>query len=334
MAFRNYITETNLHEEILQNILFLIQRDCAPYLKQLRNSNDFLWRGVKRGFSKFEAISRIIPRKNRRPSDTPIHIHDLLDGLFKDYHGWKARSEGVFCFGGYMEASNYGEPHIVFPIGKFSFLWNPDISDLYLRLKDLGMSPEGKLGEWELQANYEAAYGEYTGNGCWLWEGKEYENQEELEDLALDYFSSDEEEIEYCTRLAENNCHYEDNRSEYEDCIEAEFDFCKKEEIEELKGKISLESEWIPEVSFEEYCNKREKEWEEEFYAILTEIIKSYKDTGLRKAIKTDREIMLNCKSYYIVDKKYNLELKQSLLKGKVVKYSNIKQWVPKTRKM
>jgi hypothetical protein len=37
-------------------------------------------------------------RKNRKPLDTPLQIHNYWNNLFQKKFGWKVRSEGVFVW--------------------------------------------------------------------------------------------------------------------------------------------------------------------------------------------------------------------------------------------
>ncbi len=74
-------------------------------------------------------------RKNRKPLDTPIKLHNILDKMFQKKFGWKARSEGVFAAGKwYFSGSKdtyYGDTYLFFPIGNFKYVWSPKIDDLY-----------------------------------------------------------------------------------------------------------------------------------------------------------------------------------------------------------
>jgi len=110
-----------------------IKHDCAYYFHEVGYEKP-LYRGVKKIIKEYDII---IPRKNRLPLDTPKEIHNELDKLFKKKFGWKVRSEGVFCSGWKMEVTNYGEPYIIIPIGKFKYVWSPEIRDLTVDLEYL-----------------------------------------------------------------------------------------------------------------------------------------------------------------------------------------------------
>ena len=71
------------------------------------------------------------PRADRMPKDTSKNGHEYLGNLFKKYHGWNARKEGVFCFGCPAWASDYGITYIIFPVNGYKYLWSDNITDLY-----------------------------------------------------------------------------------------------------------------------------------------------------------------------------------------------------------
>lgn len=127
MKLQQYIKEDE------QNmVLDMLKRDCQPYLKEMKGTTGFPVRYTSRPSIKY--IEKLKTRKDRKPLDTPIEVHDYLDDLFKKYHGWKARSEGIFVWS--HKISNPGNTYLVFPIGKYSYLYNKDIDDLYTTLDE------------------------------------------------------------------------------------------------------------------------------------------------------------------------------------------------------
>lgn len=121
----------------LDNIIKTIKNDCGPFLKEFHNmlrKGEYLYRGKD---EIIDGMKKVIPRKNRRPLDTPIKLHDMLDSLFEMKFGWKARSEGVFVTTNHGTAMSYGEgsSYAFFPIGKYSYIWSPSIKDLYMKLR-------------------------------------------------------------------------------------------------------------------------------------------------------------------------------------------------------
>jgi len=122
MRLQQFITES---EDIsIDEITKLIKRDCKKFLISSKNNPVF------RGINSNKIFDIKTPRKDRRPKDTEQKYHEMFDKTFMKYHGIRARSEGVFVTGDLSEASLYGNPYTVFPIGNFKFLWNPNIFDL------------------------------------------------------------------------------------------------------------------------------------------------------------------------------------------------------------
>lgn len=126
MRLRNYILNENLtyDSEMLLEL-------CMPYIKECRKADKFLCRGYG---SNNAPILRRKPRKDRKPKDTDLQVHNVIDDLLYKKFKWKPRSEGVFTFGGsdayFANYKQYGNPYIVFPIGDFKFVWSKEIDDL------------------------------------------------------------------------------------------------------------------------------------------------------------------------------------------------------------
>jgi len=141
MRLQQFIFES---KDITIDDIKQIKKECAEYFYESRfiNRNYPMYRRMKR---KIRTYDIIIPRKNRKPLDTPKEIHDKFDELFKKEFGWKVRSEGVFCSGD-APSSAYGDLYYIFPIGKFKYVWSPDIRDLTVELEHFGIlyaSPDG-----------------------------------------------------------------------------------------------------------------------------------------------------------------------------------------------
>jgi len=130
MRLQQFIFE---NKSITYDDIIRIKNDCAEYFYESRflHKNYPIYRRMNK---KIRTYDIIIPRKNRKPLDTPKEIHKKLDELFKKEFGWKARSEGVFCSGD-APSSVYGDLYYIFPIDKFKYVWSPDIRDLTLELE-------------------------------------------------------------------------------------------------------------------------------------------------------------------------------------------------------
>ena len=113
-------------------VIDIITKDCKPFLKEIKGG-ELLWRG---GRTVFKEVEKITPRADRKPLDTEKIVHDHLDKLFLEYHGWKARSEGVFVSPDILATRRFGDPSLFFPIGTYKYLWHTRIHDLTTSLCD------------------------------------------------------------------------------------------------------------------------------------------------------------------------------------------------------
>jgi hypothetical protein len=125
MKLQRYLTEQQ--GLTAGEIMEILEKDCGPFLKEVREGRRPVWRGTWKSFS--DDLVRLSPRKDRRPLDTPPHVHDTLDKAFQKKFGWRPRSTGVFCSTEYTDAIIYGRAYMFFAIGKFDVLWRKDVSD-------------------------------------------------------------------------------------------------------------------------------------------------------------------------------------------------------------
>jgi len=123
-----------LNEDIIKERIELIEKNCQPFLKDLKklNNKNLLYSGrpVTINFTKKKV------RKNRKPKNTPEKLHNLMDDWFYGKFGVRSRSNAIFCIFEYREADLYGEPHVIFPIGKYKAVSSPIVLDLYAFFED------------------------------------------------------------------------------------------------------------------------------------------------------------------------------------------------------
>jgi len=129
MRFKQYITEEEEDNTIINGIT-LIYDKCMPFIKELTKQTyiHFMYSGRK-GKTEDVFIGKV--RKNRRPSDTSEGLTKVYDDLFNKRFGWKPRTNSIFCSGNVYDIPRYGNPYFIFPIGKYKYLWSPDIDDMY-----------------------------------------------------------------------------------------------------------------------------------------------------------------------------------------------------------
>jgi len=207
--FNEYLKETI---EIKTQIGDMIQKNCQPYLKEIEKNNiiKFLYRGTDESIPD---IRKKTPRKNRKPRDTYQGLHDMMDDYFRKFYGWKARSEGVFVIGHRkpIRTNNYGKPYIFVPIGKYEYLWNPNVEDLYAETDNETFLP---FEDWGLESDWNDQYGE-DGEGTWVYNGEEFDEYKAVwePDVSLEEFMKEkedehnekmEEELEYIIKSYQN----------------------------------------------------------------------------------------------------------------------------------
>lgn len=292
MRLQNYIFEgsrfnpvefdTVMTDDKVMKMAMILFRDCKEYIKDLKKSGEVMYRGAKGG-----DMTKIVPRKDRTPKDMPKGIHDELDSLFKQEYGWNARSEGVFCSGDLGQAKGYGSAvFTVWPMDKYKLLWNPDVFDLFEEMK---LDDGDDIDTGWAQDEWESEYGEGTTGGTWYYEGKdtkEYQ-QDDAEATVLQWIRDEHDEDD------------EDDEWTPHD-------------------EYSYNLDWEPDQSLDDYLEdyveqEREKAEEERY-----DIVYNYKDKDIVSAIKASVEIMIGCKSYYIIDNTYTRDLNKLISKGKV----------------
>ena len=122
MRLEKYITEGSLDQKTFDKFM----SEVSQYREEMKGVK--LWRATNANIKGFE---KIIPRKNRKPKDTPQEVHEWFDAMFKKYHGWKARSEGVFASSIPTGIEQFGKnTYIVMPCNGYKYLWSKEIQDL------------------------------------------------------------------------------------------------------------------------------------------------------------------------------------------------------------
>jgi hypothetical protein len=137
---QQYINEETTND--LQFLVNMIRSDCKPFLKEMKKAGQFLYRGyndpndITWSFNKdkIQYFKKVV-RKDRKPRDMYQSVHEKLDKLFMEKFGWKVRSNSLFCTGDRTIALGYGALFIVFPIGKFRYVWSPEIYDMWTWLR-------------------------------------------------------------------------------------------------------------------------------------------------------------------------------------------------------
>lgn len=134
-SFKQFILEESdlTAEQIAQKIL----KDCQFFLKEINfHPENVFYHGLFRGIGIKTNDEKNILRKwrvndSREPKDMPRELHDTLDDFFEEEFGTRFRSESLFATGSKSMAREYGIVFLVFPIGRFEYIWSPVVRDAW-----------------------------------------------------------------------------------------------------------------------------------------------------------------------------------------------------------
>ncbi len=110
-----------------------LNKDCQPFIKYLRGAKYLLLRGVNSPVMPSRNYEMMSVRKNRKPRLVDSELHKLMGDYSKDKFGWNIREKGLFTTKSEEGAKIWGSPVIVFPIGKFDYVWSNNVRGLYAR---------------------------------------------------------------------------------------------------------------------------------------------------------------------------------------------------------
>lgn len=282
-----------------------VEKDCKDFLRELKKggNNTFLLRGIRNADAD---IFIKHSRSDRWPKDTGGEVHEAFDEAFQKLFGWKARSENsVFCSGKYNTVNNYGDVCIIFPIGRFRYLWSDNITDLYSHTDEgniaSNMEPDyDTINEWK--RDWVDNFGEGE-DGTWLYNGSDtqYSDKEGAIDSILD------EKIE---SLNDEIGGLDDEEDEKEiDELRRELNY-----LESTSARRDIEKglEWEPATDWDSYEEMRRENWTPDYSDIYSEVLNiikngNYKTNDLKGALNHTKgtEIMVKCDKYYVFNYAY-----------------------------
>lgn len=185
--------------------------------------------------------------------------------------------------------------YLFFPVGKYEYLYNPKIDDLYSvvdgepSIYDVYIESDTS----RFEDDYEYKYGENT-EGTWYY-------------LGADTGESYKEEAAVAAAEAEGT---------------------DTEDMDELRA-IEDNLQWIPDLELEDYIHSEQEDAKDEADNMLSEWIDGYRKTNLGLAMKKNVEIMFRCKSYYLVDKNFEPMIEDHILKDKPMKFNPKQKGLP-----
>lgn len=125
------LLELNDQQSSYEHIAGNILASCKPFLELIDYDTDQyqLYRGAKGTINPVTILPGY--RDNRKPRDTPTHLHAAINRVFKATFGVPFRN-GIFTTGKKSDAESYGSTlYVVIPIGDFKFIWSHQIVDLF-----------------------------------------------------------------------------------------------------------------------------------------------------------------------------------------------------------
>lgn len=112
----------------LVDVLNKVKDDCQQYLRRMASNGKFhaLYVGQAERWPKIE----VQVRKDKAPVPTPKRIQDAFDRVMVELYQKEFRSDSFYASGDPERAAKRGIKHIIFPIGRFDYLWSEKVKDL------------------------------------------------------------------------------------------------------------------------------------------------------------------------------------------------------------
>jgi len=126
MKLQDYLIE---QEEGLEYFIPKIQAECKPFLKDIRGAAGTLFRDDTKNRNK--PVWKKVTRTDRRPLDTPLELHNMLDDFFLEKFGWRARSNALFCWPLRFISGFISGKWLVFPAGNYKYIWSNKAVDIF-----------------------------------------------------------------------------------------------------------------------------------------------------------------------------------------------------------
>lgn len=305
--------EKKLDGERFAQTLIKIYKDCAPFIRDFigpqkgKKSLQFLYSG--RSISGNPEFIKKRVRKDRKPADIHPLVHDMLDKEFQNKFGYPARSSSLFVTSHIYTASSYGERvYLVFPIGKYKYLWNPEINDLYTHI------------------------GDRSGNTV----DKNFDNGTGIKNpIVANYVKKnkvfDSDQIKkfrwlYSQKYGNTIIGGNSNGKGYW--------LYNPDNIKIPKGQLPMgyitkkinkkpstdDFTWIPDMDYQEYYNnywedymedymvELEKQGEDWAQRLIENIVDGYSNKNLKDAVNSQCEIMIHCNEWYGIRRRSDME--------------------------
>jgi len=122
--------ESVFTDEQMKQVAETIMVACGPWLDEV-GLPVAMFRGIDAwvSSSKNAFITKRVRLTDRQTLAMPTHLHKAANEYFTQEFGEPFRNSAMST-GDPNEAAGFGEPFIVFPIGKYSYCWSPKVDDL------------------------------------------------------------------------------------------------------------------------------------------------------------------------------------------------------------
>jgi hypothetical protein len=118
----------------------ILQKDCGQFLDLLRKWNiEGLYRGFKNPRGVVTNGLYKIDVTERTSRDMKRVVSDVFDSGFENKFNIPLRKKGVFVTKSFSVATDYSpleNVYLFFPIGNFRYFWNPQVDDLFIKVRD------------------------------------------------------------------------------------------------------------------------------------------------------------------------------------------------------
>lgn len=280
--------------DVFETIVNTIWKDCKPFITDMIKNvyiGEFLYSGRKDARTHFTKSVRT----DRRPKDTFPDIHRDFDDRFQKKFGWPARSAGLFCTGSKTDADSYGESYMVFPIGKYKFLWSDDVPDLYLLMARKLDSDSRPYVQNPLLNQFINDIRKNAGNIDDSFDEYYYETVKEGGDHGYYVYESIDEVIEIPSKIKDRK-----KATEY---VKSHMDNPEKFTSNNLAWYPELDQHDFYERFFNKWVDERHKSFEIDAQTMydewFDEIIDTYSSKDLEAAIQSENEVMVSCKKWF-----------------------------------
>ena len=130
MRFKTFLNEApdkNIRE--LNHLIEAVATDCTPFLRASEGLP--LYRGFDLPTSSFSLELHRHP-KNRAPRDSDDGFNCTFNAMAEAALGIADyRAQVLFTTGSWLQTTDYGVRHFVFPVGNFGYSWGERITDSY-----------------------------------------------------------------------------------------------------------------------------------------------------------------------------------------------------------